>query len=89
MFTDCTKDLLIEDVDVVFGVGMSVGTVSPSPDHKCVKDVMFRNVNFETPLKAIYIKTNPGDVGTGEVKNITFENIVMTHPIWWGIYIGP
>lgn len=40
------------------------------------------------PFKAIYIKTNPGE-GTGEIKNILYENITIDTPIWWGIYIGP
>jgi len=48
----------------------------------------FRNINFKYPLKAIYIKTNPG-TGTGEIRNVLYENITMDTPIWWGIYIGP
>jgi len=88
MFSNCTQDILVEDIEVNFAVGMSIGSVPPSADHNCVKNVLFRNIQFNHPLKAIYIKTNPGD-GTGEIKNITYENIVMTHPIWWGVYIGP
>lgn len=55
----CTQDILIEDVDVVFGVGMSIGSVSPDPYHSCIKDFTARNINFKYPLKAIYVKTNP------------------------------
>lgn len=39
-------------------------------------------------MKAIYIKTNPGD-GTGEVRDVLYENIKIHNPIWFGIYIGP
>ena len=41
------------------------------------------------PLKGIYIKTNPGNEGSGQVKNIVFQNFTMDRPIWWAIYIGP
>jgi polygalacturonase len=78
----------VENITVVFGVGMSIGSVPPSKDHSCIKGVTFKNINFSYPLKAIYIKTNPG-TGSGEVSNILYENIVMDTPIWWGIYIGP
>jgi len=88
MFSNCTQDILVEDIEVNFAVGMSIGSVPPSEDHNCVKNIMFRNIQFNHPLKAIYIKTNPGE-GTGEIRNVTYENIVMTHPIWWGVYIGP
>lgn len=70
---------------------MSIGSVPPHPQHNCVKNVIFRDIRFHRPLKAIYIKTNPGnDDGTsGEVTNITYENVYMTHPVWFGVYIGP
>lgn len=41
------------------------------------------------PLKGIYVKTNPGDVGTGLVENIYYKNFTMDRPVWWAIYIGP
>ena len=50
---------------------------------------MYRNVKMHKPLKGIYVKSNPGDTGTGLVKNVTYENFHMEYPIWWGIYIGP
>ena len=40
-------------------------------------------------MKAIYVKTNPGDEGTGEITDILYENINIYNPIWYGIYIGP
>ena len=84
----CTQDVLVEDCEVIFGVGMSIGSIPPSEHHTCVRDWTVRNVNFKYPFKAIYIKTNPGE-GTGEIKNILYENITIDTPIWWGIYIGP
>ena len=41
------------------------------------------------PIKAIYVKTNPGTIGYGIISNITFENFDIHKPLWWGIYIGP
>lgn len=87
-FSDCTEDILVEDCEVVYGVGMSIGSVPPSPQHSCIKNVVFRNIKFDTPFKGIYVKTNPG-TGSGEIKNITYENISMDRPLWWGVYIGP
>ena len=87
-FTNCTQDILVEDIEVTYGVGMSIGSVPPNSEVNCVKDVIFRNVNFNMPMKGIYIKTNPG-TGSGVIRNITYENIVMHYPVWWGVYIGP
>lgn len=88
-FTDCTQDILIEDIEVVYGIGISMGSVPPDAMHNCIKDVTVRNVHFMTPFDAIRIKTNPGEVGTGLVQNITYENISIDFPLWWGIYVGP
>lgn len=87
--TDCTQDILVEDCEVTYGVGMTIGSVPPNVNHACVKNVIFRNIRFHKPLKGIYVKPNPGNNGDGIIQNITYENINMTTPIWWGIYIGP
>lgn len=93
MMTDCTQDILVENCEVYFGVGMAMGSVSPHPQHNCIKNVVVRNVEFHHPFKAVYIKTNPVSVPpqieSGEITNIWYENLRIWHPIWWGIYIGP
>jgi hypothetical protein len=86
--TDCTQDILVEDCEVTFGVGMTIGTVSPGKLMRCIRNVTFKDIRFNMPIKAIYVKSNPG-TGTGLIENIRYENIVMYHPIWWAIYIGP
>jgi len=86
---DCTQDILVEDCQVVYGVGMTIGSVPPNKQHACIKNVIFRNIDMQYPIKGIYVKPNPGYVGDGIIQNITYENINMTSPIWWGIYIGP
>jgi len=81
--------MLIEDCQVTFGVGMTIGSVPPNDGHACVRDITFRNISFEKPFKAVYVKTNPGNHGDGEITNILYENLRINEPIWWGIYIGP
>ncbi len=86
---DCTRDMLVEDIDVVLGVGMTVGSVPPETKGNCVRNITFRNVRQVRPIKAIYVKTNPGDHGYGNITDIYYKNFTMDRPIWWAIYIGP
>ena len=67
---------------------MTIGTVPPNPDINCVRNVTFKNIDFHYPLKAIYVKTNPGQ-GKGIIENILYEDIKIKDPVWWNIYIGP
>ena len=44
--------------------------------------------------KGIYIKTNAGcdsksEETSGSIENILYENIHISKPIWWSIWIGP
>jgi polygalacturonase len=84
----CTQNILVEDSQVVLSVGMTIGTVPSNLWHTCIRNVTFRNIKFDKPFKAVYVKTNPG-LGTGEISNILYENIDISMPIWWAIYIGP
>jgi hypothetical protein len=68
---------------------LAIGSVPPSQGHACIQNVTFRNIEMEKPLKGIYVKPNPGDIGDGIISDITYENIVINKPIWWSIYIGP
>lgn len=93
-YSECTSDVLVENVEVYFSTGMAIGTVAPHPQHNCINGVTYRNIEFHYPFKAIYVKTNPanpknGDNQSGEIANILYENIKIHYPIWWGIYIGP
>ena len=84
----CSENIYAENITVYFGVGMTIGTVPPNPDVNCVRNVTFKNIDFNYPLKAIYIKTNPG-IGKGIIENILYEDIKIKDPVWWNIYIGP
>ena len=84
--------MLNENVNVKFGVGMTIGSVPSNEHHSCVKNITFRDINFEYPLKAIYIKSNPGHGQAGEtakITNVLCENIKIHFLVWWNIYIGP
>ena len=87
--TNCTQDMLVENITVRLGVGLSIGSVPPNENCNCVKNITFRNAHFQKPFKGIYLKTNPGDKGSGIIDNIVYENITMHEPIWWAIYLGP
>ena len=85
----CAENILVKNANVMFGVGMTIGSVPPNGNHACIRNVTFKDINFEYPLKAIYVKTNPGDGGSGEIVNILYENIKIHFPVWYNIYIGP
>ncbi len=49
--------------------------VLPGALGSCIRNVVFDHITFHEPFKAIYIKSNPGDVGVGTVSNITYSNV--------------
>jgi polygalacturonase len=85
----CAENILVHNCTVYFGVGMTIGSVPPSTNYACIKNVTFRDIVIKHPFKAIYVKTNPGNSGSGIIDRITYQNINISFPIWWGIYIGP
>jgi hypothetical protein len=89
--TGCSTNYLIEDIRVTYGVGVSMGSVPPDPGNNCISGVLARRLHFESPLKAIYIKPNPAKsnpAATGEISNITYEDVEIQNPIWWSIWVG-
>jgi polygalacturonase len=71
-YTNCTENMLIENITVRLGVGLSIGSVPPNNDCNCVRNITFRNAHFEKPFKGIYVKTNPGNSGDGIIDNILY-----------------
>ena len=53
------------------------------------REVTMRNVVMNHTVKGVYVKTNPGNRGTGQISNIVFENFLIWRPIWWAVWIGP
>lgn len=54
---------------------MTIGSVPPNINTACVRDITFRNINFSIPIKAVYIKTNPGDHGDRIIENILYDTL--------------
>lgn len=81
---DCTENVLIENM-VLSGFGASIGSVSPSTNHNCVRNVTFRNLSMPRTGKGIYVKSNPHceKGSTAEITDITYEDINMVQPEWW------
>ena len=87
----CTSNVLVEDVSVEFGVGLSIGSVSGKSDF-CIRDVVFQNIAAYYPIKFIYIKTG-SNPDSGEPKalidNVTYRNMQAYNPLLWAVYLGP
>ena len=91
----CAENILVRDMNIWWSVGLSVGSVTPKDSYSCIRNITFKDSKMYHPIKAIYVKTNPGTTTSmlpgsgGEITGITYENIEIHKPIWWGIYIGP
>ena len=70
----CAENILAENLITYMGVGMTIGSVPPNDNYACIRNVTFRNIVQHFPLKAIYVKTNPGTHGSGCIENILYEN---------------
>ena len=88
IISQCSENILIDKSNITWGVGATIGSVGPNTEVACVRNVVFRDIHFQHPLKAIYVKPNPGNSGTGIIDNITYENIVAETPLWWAIWVS-
>ena len=87
----CTENIVINNIYVYKGVGLSVGSVASTKQH-CIRNVLFQNIVAEEPIKFIYIKTgNMHDATStqGYITNITYRNMKASDALLWPIYIGP
>lgn len=57
MLAKCSENIHAENITVKFSIGMAIGSVPPHSDYNCVNNVTFKNIDFDFPLKAIYVKT--------------------------------
>ena len=67
-----------------------MGSIPPD-DGNCISGVLVRNVTFYSPMKAVYVKPNPAkpDSGaTGEISNVTYEDMLVNEPVWWPLWFG-
>lgn len=86
----CSENWLVERVNAS-GVGLTVGSVGPSETGNCIRNITFRDSTMVHTWKGIYIKINPSDEPNkyGVVEDILYENITITEPTGWPIWIGP
>lgn len=88
-YCQCAENILAYNNTISYSTGLTIGSVPPNDNVNCVRNVMFRDTYMYRPLKALYIKSNPGDEGTGIIENIVYENIQIFQALWWTIYVGP
>ena len=88
----CTENILVEDVNAS-GLGLTVGSIEPSRDHSCIRNITFRRATMHHTLKGIYMKSanraHPDPNATAEITDILYENITMEAPEQVPIWIGP
>ncbi len=61
----------------------------PYTRNDCAHLYRIDQIEFQHPIKAIYIKSNPGDSGSGIIDGITYRNITANLALWYPIWIGP
>lgn len=88
-YCTCSGAILAYNNTITYSTGLTIGSVPPNGNTNCVRDVIFRNNTMHRPLKAIYIKSNPGTSGTGIIEDILYEDILIDHALWWTVWIGP
>ena len=94
----CTENVLVERLTVFVGVGLSIGSIVPAPNKRCVRNVTFRDIALQDPLKVVYVKSgSPGDdsadeaedLWSGSVTDVLYENITANGSLFPAIYLGP
>lgn len=85
----CAENITAHNLTTWMGLGMTIGSVPPNANFACIRNVTFKDIMLYTPIKSVYVKTNPGHVGYGIIENILYEDMTIIEPIWWNIYIGP
>ena len=90
----CTSSVSISDIAITYGVGVSMGSVPPDamPGCNCIDGVHAARLDFESPLKAVYIKPNPAkrDPGgdCGRIANVVYEDVTVRNALWWAVWVG-
>jgi hypothetical protein len=86
--TSCSENIYIAHSTIHLGVGSTIGSVPPSVDVACVRNVTFFNITAHAPIKGIYVKPNPGNVGSGIVDRVRYVNYTGYNPLWWSIWVS-
>ena len=90
---NCTENVLVERVSAFIGVGLSIGSITPSKNMRCIRNVTFRDCDLQDPLKVIYVKSgttsNKSAAEYGVVEDVLYENITAHGSLFPAIYLGP
>lgn len=82
----CSENMLFERINAS-GVGLTIGSIGPSTQHTCVRNITFRDSIMANTFKGIYIKSRPGDSGnpleTAEISDVLYQNITILNPTQW------
>jgi len=85
----CSENYLWED-NFASGVGLTIGSISASNAHSCIRNITFRNTLMHNTFKGLYLKSNPSHPGTtGEVSHILYDNITIFNASQWALWLGP
>ncbi|KAJ8612226.1 hypothetical protein CTAYLR_002928 [Chrysophaeum taylorii] len=91
----CTRNVTIRNVTTLYGGGLSVGSVHPSENLPCVRDVVFGDIEMYRAFKGPYVKPDLAPDSCkhkpcrGAITNVTFQNVRMDGgrtPSWWRRY---
>eukprot|EP00040_Diaphanoeca_grandis_P018857 m.99295 g.99295 ORF g.99295 m.99295 type:complete len:504 (-) comp27142_c2_seq1:85-1596(-) len=87
----CSANWVVERVNAS-GLGLTIGSIGTSTPTTCIRNITFRDSTMVNTVKGIYVKTrgppdNPSDAATFD--DILYQNITITKPSQWGIWIGP
>lgn len=88
-YCTCSGNILAYGNYIAYSTGLTIGSVPPNDAINCVRNVTFKDSYMYRPLKALYIKSNPGDAGVGIVEDVTYDNIYIYAALWWTIWVGP
>ena len=72
-------------MQIHYSVRLSVGSIPSSLDVRWIRNTTFENIDIETPIKTIYVQTNPGKEGTGPISQIVYRNITGKVSVWYPI----
>lgn len=72
---------------------MSIGSVPPGYPSRCIRNITFKDITAEFPIKVIYVKTgdssNTSSLLSASIENIMYENITAGFSLLSPVYIGP
>lgn len=89
VYCTCAGPINAYNNTITYSTGLTIGSVPPNDNVNCIRNVTFKDTTMYRPLKALYIKSNPGDNGKGIIEDILYENIYINQALWWTIWVGP